>query len=535
MSYRVLIAAPTVELAADLAEAAAAAGAQTVGTVTSEMDLRDQLAVLDPDVVLMRDDLTSGPVWSFVRQVAMANPYLAIVVASPIGSAEVLGLAMESGARAVVELPVQVEDVAGKIMSAGGWAQTMRRVIGGERETAGPAGLLVVLAGAKGGVGTTTIATHLALASAKDDASRRVCLVDLDVAKGDVPLYLDAQHRRTILDLAPVAHDLTPRAIADALYQHPTGLSLLLAPDQGEYAERLSGLQVATILGGLRQRHDVVVVDAGAVVTEASAAAVEMADEVYVVATPDVPALRGTRRLVELWERLALRKEEAVRCIINRTDKRTDIQPDTAARIAGVEVTRTRLPAAFRALEAANNQRDPELAGGAWAQRVAELATELRVSSARPLSARAERASGKRRAPARGRAGRRAAGSAGHDGTDSQQEATRDAGQGAIELVGLFPLLLLVLLFIWQAVLMGIGAHYAANSAQEGARAAAVGGDVERAARAAVPQSFAEHMTVSTTPGSTRVTVSIKPPLLMPGARPLDIDLSASSTSVSER
>jgi pilus assembly protein CpaE len=279
MSYRVVIAAPTHELAADLAETVAAAGAQTVGTVTSEADLRDQLSSLDPDVVLVREDLAVGPIWSVVRETAIANPYLAIVVASPLGSAEVLGLAMEAGARAVVELPLQVEDVASKIMSAGGWAQTMRRVIGGERDAAtGNAGLMVVLAGAKGGVGTTTIATHLALASAKDDPTRRVCLVDLDVAKGDVPLYLDAQHRRTILDLAPVAHDLSPRAIADALYQHPSGLSLLLAPSEGEYAERLTGSQVATILGGLRQRHDVVVVDAGAVVSEAGAAAVELAD-----------------------------------------------------------------------------------------------------------------------------------------------------------------------------------------------------------------------------------------------------------------
>ena len=515
MSYRVVIAAPSAELAADLAETVAAAGAQTVGTVTSEIDLRGQLPVLDPDVILIREDLAPQAIWPLVRETVIANPYLAVVVATSSGSAELLGLAMEAGARAVVELPLQVEDVAGKIMSAGGWAQTMRRVIGGEREAAtGTSGMLVVLAGAKGGVGTTTIATHLALASARDDATRRVCLVDLDVSKGDVPLYLDVQHRRTILDLAPVANDLSPRAIADALFQHSSGLSLLLAPAEGEYAERLTGEQVATILSALRQRHDVVVVDAGAVVTEAAAAAVELADEVFVVTTPDVPSLRGTRRTVELWERLALRKEEAVRGILNRVDKRTDIQPETAAKISGVEVAQTRLPAAFRALEAAGNQRDPDLAAGGWTQRIEELAAEIRISSPRLLSARNERAAGRRRKA-----------SVGAD----------DSGQGTLELVGLFPLILLVLLFIWQAVLMGIGAHYAANSAQEGARAAAVGGDVDQAARAAVPASFAKDMSVVRSPGGSRVTVHIRPPLFMLGAKPLDVDLSASSSTVSER
>jgi pilus assembly protein CpaE len=517
VSYRVVIAAPSLAQGADLAETVAAAGAQTVGTVTTEAELRDQLPTLDPDVVLIREDLVIGGVWSLVRETVIANPYLAIVVASPTGSAQTLSLAMDAGARAVVELPLQVEDVAGKIMSAGGWAQTMRRVIGGEREAAtGTSGLLIVLAGAKGGVGTTTIATHLALASARDDASRRVCLVDLDVAKGDVPLYLDAQHRRTILDLAPVAHDLTPRAIADAVYQHPSGLNVLMAPAEGELAERLTGSQVSTILSGLRQRHDVVIVDAGAVISEASAAAIELADEMYVVTMPDVPSLRGVRRLVEMCERLALRKEEGMRCIINRTDKRTDIQPETAAKIAGVDVVQTRLPAAFRALEAANNQRDPELATGAWRQRVDDLAVELRVSSVRPLRGRSERDTARRRRTARA-------------------ALADDSGQGTLELVGIFPLLLLVLLFIWQAVLMGVGAHYAANSAQEGARAASVGADVDSAARAAVPESFAQNMTVSSRPNSTEVTVTIRPPLFMLGARPLEVDLSATSSSVSER
>jgi pilus assembly protein CpaE len=401
-------------------------------------------------------------------------------------------------------------------------------VIGGEREaTSGPVGQLIVIAGSKGGVGTTTIATHLALASASNDPTRRVCLVDLDVAKGDVPLYLDVEHRRSILDLAPVAHDLSPRSIADALFQHPSGLAVLLAPPQGELAEQLTAEQVSTILAGLRQRHDVVVVDAGAVVTEVSAAAVEGADEVYVVTTPDVPALRGARRLVETWERLALRKEDAVRCIINRTDRRTDVQPETAAKIVGVDVVATRLPAAFRALEPAANHRDPELAGPTWRQRLDELAVDVRLASARPLSSRAVRGTGR---------GRRAAGAPKQlTGATAPKRLTEVAelGQASLELVGLFPLVLLFIVFAWQAVLTGVSAHMASNSAAEGARAAAVGGDVDRAARAAVPAWLADNISVRQE-GDTSVRVVIRPPLLLPGAAPMGMSVSASAGSVSE-
>ncbi len=543
MSYRVVIAAPTTELAADLAETVAAAGAQTVGTVTSETGLREQLLSTDPDVVLIREELVAGQVWSLVRETVIANPYLAVVVASTSGSADVLALAMDAGARAVVALPLQVEDVAGKIMSAGGWAQTMRRVIGGEREAAtGPVGQLVVVAGSKGGVGTTTIATHLALASAANDATRRVCLVDLDVAKGDVPLYLDIEHRRSILDLAPVADDLSPRSIADALFQHPSGLAVLLAPAQGELSERLTSAQVSSILAGLRLRHDVVLVDAGAVVNEVSAAAVEMADEVYVVTTPDVPSLRGARRLVETWERLVLRKEDAVRCIINRADKRTDVQPETAAKIAGIEVVTTRLPAAFRALEAAGNQRDPDLVSSAWRQRLDELAVDIRLSSARPLSTRSARGAargGSRRpadpAPAQAPVPTQRSHRSRRSSKAVRQPLSEaaESGQASLELVGLFPLVLLLIVFAWQAVLTGVSAHMASNSAEEGARAAAVGGDVDGAARAAVPGWLADNITVRRQ-GTTSVQVTIRPPLLLPGARPMGMSVSASAGSVSE-
>ncbi|GMA88159.1 hypothetical protein GCM10025868_34090 [Angustibacter aerolatus] len=91
---------------------------------------------------------------------------------------------------------------------------------------------------------------------------------------------------------------------------------------------------------------------------------------------PDVPSLRGVRRAVEMWERLGLRKEEAVQTIVNRADKRTDIQAETAAKIAGTQVVETRLPAVFRGLEAAANQRDPELAQSGWTSKLEQLAVE---------------------------------------------------------------------------------------------------------------------------------------------------------------
>ena len=69
-------------------------------------------------------------------------------------------------------------------------------------------GKVYAVVGAKGGVGATTVVTHMALDVARTVASLTVCLVDLDLEKGDVPGHVEVRHRLGISDLAKVADDL---------------------------------------------------------------------------------------------------------------------------------------------------------------------------------------------------------------------------------------------------------------------------------------------------------------------------------------
>ncbi len=62
-----------------------------------------------------------------------------------------------------------------------------------------------------------------------------------------------------------------------------------------------------------------------------------------------------------------------------------------------------------------------------------------------------------------------------------------ERGQASVELVALLPLLALLLLALIQACLAGYAAWSATTAARAGARAHAVGTDVERAVRSAAP------------------------------------------------
>ena len=123
----------------------------------------------------------------------------------------------------------------------------MRDRVAGEESASGAlGGQLVAVAGAKGGVGTTTIALHLGLAAARLAPGRPVCLVDFDLQKGDFRALLDTPHRRSVVDLVTVSNEISVRHLQETLYTHKEGFRLLLAPEEGEKAEDVDSPSPAT-------------------------------------------------------------------------------------------------------------------------------------------------------------------------------------------------------------------------------------------------------------------------------------------------
>jgi len=90
------------------------------------------------------------------------------------------------------------------------------------------------------------------------------------------------------------------------------------------------------------------------------------------------------------------------------------------------------------------------------------------------------------------------------------------AGQAAVELVALLPLVVGVALAILQALAAGVAVELAGHAAQSGAIAIAEGRDGEAAARAALPGWMRSRLHVEV--DRTRVRVRVMPPSLLPGA-----------------
>ncbi|GGX39748.1 AAA family ATPase [Streptomyces fructofermentans] len=497
-----------------LSRLADAEPAPPVPDTTALLDTLARLAAesLDelPEVVLVHERIGPVPALDVIRDLVLRFPAVGVVLITADSSTGVLTAAMDSGARGIVALPLGHEALAERVQAAAAWSTGMRRHLGsGVPEVyAGPGGTVVTVTGAKGGVGATVAAVQLSLAASA--SGRSVALLDLDLQSGDVASYLDVQFRRSIGDLAGIS-DITPRVLQDAVYTHDSGLALLLAPAEGERGEEITDRVARQVLGALRSRYDIVVVDCGAQLNAANAAAVELADRALLVVTPDVIAVRAAKRMVRMWDRLQIRKAEETLTVVNRFGRGTEIQPSLVERVTGTKVARSTVPAAFKELQSvvdAGRMQDLD-ARSTVKQALWALAGELGlVAPQEPAGGRRRKASADRGALALRRRG-------------------GDRGAVTLEFAGMFPLLLVVMTILWQCVLYGYSYSLAGNAADEAARAATAANALTPGAYdGACHQAGSEHLpgawdaaAIDCAAGGQvmKATVTVQVPLFFPG------------------
>ncbi|MFE9837072.1 CpaE family protein [Streptomyces sp. NPDC005551] len=462
-----------------------------------------------PEVVLVHERIGPVPALDLIRDVVMRFPAVGVVLITADTGNGVLTAAMDSGARGIIGLPLGYDALSERVQAAAAWSLGMRRHLGSTPELyTGPGGTVVTVTGAKGGVGATVTAVHLALAA--QASGRTVALLDLDLQSGDVASYLDVQFRRSVADLAGIS-DINPRVLQDAVFTHESGVGLLLAPAEGERGEEITDRVARQVLAALRSRHDVVVVDCGSQMTSATAAAVEMADQALLLVTPDVVAVRAAKRMVRMWDRLQIRKAEETTTVVNRHSRGTEIQPSLVERVTGTRVARSTVPAAFKELQSvvdAGRLQDLD-ARSTVKQALWALTGELGLAVPAP-----EGGGGRRRkaAPERGALALRRKGG--------------DRGAVTLEFAGMFPLLLVVMTILWQCVLYGYTWSLAGNAADEAARAAtaayAVDGDADGACQAAgaehLPGAWQDAAIACTLEGDVwKARVTAQVPLFFPG------------------
>lgn len=194
-------------------------------------------------------------------------------------------------------------------------------------------GRVVGVLGARGGAGATFLATHLAAACAARGAP--TVLVDLDLFFADVTpaLGLEDEDAPSIADLAPLAGELTAEHLEQVLHAHRGGFRVLLGPGRPGADGVTPGL-VGEVAGRLRSRFRAVVLHVPRLPDARALAGLEAADEILLVVTPDVLAVRDARRVLGFLRERGL--AERCRLVVNRA-ARSEVVPRDVGRALGLE------------------------------------------------------------------------------------------------------------------------------------------------------------------------------------------------------
>ncbi len=255
---------------------------EVVAAVTWPGALVQAMRDLNPDVTIACPAMVRE-----MRHPAITPMQPLMVVAEEM-TVPVLREAIEAGARGVFAWPEERGELAEEISGIGG----------GSGEVAVDRGRVIAVYGTRGGSGTTFVTTQLAATFA--DQGHRCVLVDLDSTFADVTIALGVDREaRTIADLAPVVGELGPDHLEDALFRHPRGFSVLLAPFQPAADVSLpSGLYTAAI-ALLAGAFEIVVLHVPRGLDGLVRAAVGIADDLLLLVAPDLFSLHASRRAVQ--------------------------------------------------------------------------------------------------------------------------------------------------------------------------------------------------------------------------------------------
>src|SRR5215216_6717536 len=179
-------------------------------------------------------------------------------------------------------------------------------------------GLVSVVFAPRGGAGQTVLATNLAVALAEATPDR-VAIVDLDLLFGHVAMLLDQTPRTSLAAISPGAIRAADReSFSYYLARHPeSSLRLLVGTLRPEESELVTADHVRAVLEVLRKQYVHVIVDAGSKFNEPCLAAIEAADHVLVVSTPEAAALDAARQTQRVLRELLGVSDDRITYVLN--------------------------------------------------------------------------------------------------------------------------------------------------------------------------------------------------------------------------
>jgi Flp pilus assembly CpaE family ATPase len=294
--------------------------ADTLGAAAKLLDddPNETLIVIGPRTAV-------GDALAFSSALRLARPAVGVILARREVDMALLTKALQSGVREVVA----AEDRAALTAACRRSFEVSRRMLTPPVEDESTPGQVVTVFAAKGGCGKTTLAINLGVALAKQAS---VCVVDLDLAFGDVAISVQRDPVRTLVDALPMAGHLDVTGTSSLLTSYQPGLDLLLAPVTPGDGEKIPPTVVGELIAVLRTMFEFVVVDTPAQFSEHVLTAMDVSGQLVLLTTPDVPALKNLRVTLDMLDLLSYPRQ--IRSVVvNRSDSKVGLSLERVERV----------------------------------------------------------------------------------------------------------------------------------------------------------------------------------------------------------
>jgi len=244
------------------------------------------LAIIDFD----RDPQGAAETAAYLHQLFFGRFFAAALSAQ--NDPELLLAAMRAGCNEVLKNPLDARQLADTFdRQERQWSNSMGRT----RST----GHILSFFGAKGGVGTTTVAVTLAYFLVRQK-NKRVLLIDNHPEFGHVCLYLGLDGTRYHFDeLIRNVTRLDSTLLRGFIAKHSSGLEVLSSPESHDLSRTVDPDALERTLEFLRGEYDYILLDCETNLEEASLAVMDRSDQIYIVATPDIGAIRDLSRYID--------------------------------------------------------------------------------------------------------------------------------------------------------------------------------------------------------------------------------------------
>jgi len=274
--------------------------------------LHEEIVRLKPAAAIIALNNNSEQAIKFIQRLRMESPTTAVISAARDASPDLILQSLRAGAREFLRLPISNDELKTVI-------DQVAEFSAGQVEAPKKKGRMIAVFSSKGGCGTSFVATNLAAAT-----TTRTVLVDLNLQAGDLPLFLGIDPKYSVADMAENRSRLDDALIHSFVAPYSSNLSLLAAPKEADSADEIEPEQVFDVLQRLRESYDYVVLDPQHTFDSITLAALDQADEIVLVLTLDIPAIRSTQRALEIFDRLGYPRKK-IRIVVNRWSKQIDL------------------------------------------------------------------------------------------------------------------------------------------------------------------------------------------------------------------